>query len=88
MTLMWKVYLSPDAQNFLKKLDKHLEERIKKGLKKLETDNPFHYLEHFESENYYKFRIGEYRALIDIDFQNKILKVQVLDNRSVIYKKK
>lgn len=88
MILIWKVYLSPDTQNFLKKLDKHLEERIKKGLKKLETDNPFHYLEHFESESYYKYRIGEYRALIDIDFQNKVLKVQVLDNRSVIYKKK
>ena len=44
---MWEVYLSPDAQSFLRKQDKHLSERIKKGLKKLETDNPFHYLEHF-----------------------------------------
>ena len=85
---MWEVYLAPDVQNFLKKQDKHIEERIKKGLEKLKTENPFHYLEHFEGENYYKFRIGEYRALIDVDFQNKILKVQVLDNRSVIYKQK
>ncbi len=66
---MWEVYLSPDVQNFLKKQDKHIEERIKKGLKKLETDNPFRYLEHFEGENYHKFRVGEYRALIDVDFQ-------------------
>ena len=37
-------------------------ETMKKGLEKLKTDNPFHYLEHFEA--------------------------QVLDNRSVIYKRK
>ncbi len=86
--LMWEVYLSPDVQDFLNKQDKHIVERIKKGLKKLETDNPFHYLEHFEGQDYYKYRIGNYRDLIDIDFQNKIIKVQVLDKRSVIYKRK
>ena len=69
---------------FLEKQDNHISERLKKGLRKLKTDNPFHYLEHYEGDTYYKYRIGEYRALIDIDFQNKILKVQVLDNRRVI----
>ncbi len=85
---MWEVLLSLDVQEFLKKQDKHISQRLKKGLEKLKTDNPFHFLEHFEGENYYKYRIGEYRALIDVDFQNKHLKVQVLDNRGVIYKRK
>jgi len=88
MIIMWKVLLSPDAQNFLNKKDRHIVERIKKGLEKLKTENPFHYLEHYEGQDYYKFRIGDYRALIDIDFQNKIIKIQVLDNRGVIYKRK
>jgi len=88
MIIMWKVLLSPDAQNFLNKKDRHITERIKKGLEKLKTENPFHYLEHYEGQDYYKFRIGDYRALIDIDFQNKIIKIQVLDNRGVIYKRK
>ena len=88
MIVMWKVLLSPDAQNFLNKKDRHIVERIKKGLEKLKTENPFHYLEHYEGQDYYKFRIGDYRALIDIDFQNKIIKIQVLDNRGVIYKRK
>jgi len=88
MIIMWKVLLSPDAQNFLNKKDRHIAERIKKGLEKLKTENPFHYLEHYEGQDYYKFRIGDYRALIDIDFQNKIIKIQVLDNRGVIYKRK
>ncbi|MBI2670645.1 type II toxin-antitoxin system RelE/ParE family toxin [Candidatus Woesearchaeota archaeon] len=86
--MMWDVYLSPDIQNFLNKQDKHIAERIKKGLQKLKTENPFHYLEHFEGRGYYKYRIGEYRALVDVDFENKILKVQVLDHRRVIYKRK
>ncbi len=85
---MWKILLSPDVQNFLDKQDRQIVSRLRKGLEKLKTDNPFHYLEHFESQDYYKYRIGDYRALIDIDFQNKTLKIQVLDHRSVIYKKK
>ena len=84
---MWKVFLSEDVQKFLRKQDKQVEIRLKKGLEKLKIENPFHFLEHYEGEDLYKFRIGEYRALIDIDFQNTILKVQVLDHRSVVYKR-
>lgn len=85
---MWDIFLSPDVQHFLNKQDKQVAERLRKGLEKLKTENPFHYLEHYESQEYYKYRIGEHRALIDVDFENKILKVQVLDHRSVIYKRK
>jgi len=84
---MWQVLLSPDVQDFLKKQDKQVEERIRKGLRKLECENPFHFIEHFENKNYYKYRIGEYRALIDIDFENKIILTRVIDHRSVIYRK-
>ena len=55
-----------------------------KRLKKLEK-NPFRYLEHYEGD-YYKLRIGDYRALINIDFENKILKIEVIDKRGRIYK--
>ena len=84
----WRVRLSPDVQTFLDKMDVHLSERVRKGLKKLKTIDPFHFLEHYEGEAYHKYRIGEYRALIDVDFQNKILWVRVLDHRGVIYKRR
>lgn len=84
---MWSVILSPDVQEFLSKQDKQIAERLRKGLKKLMSDNPFHFLEHFEGQDYYKFRMGDYRALVDADFSRKILKVQVLDHRSIIYKR-
>jgi len=83
----WKVLLSLDVISFLERLDAQISQRIKKGLEKLKTEDPFHYLEHFESENYYKFRIGDYRALIDVEFKDKLIKVQVLDHRSKIYKR-
>jgi mRNA-degrading endonuclease RelE of RelBE toxin-antitoxin system len=48
--------------------------------------NHFFYLEHFEGEDFYKLRIGKFRNLIDVDFQNKIIKIQVLGLRKNIYK--
>ncbi|MEK6936724.1 MAG: hypothetical protein AABW58_01495 [Nanoarchaeota archaeon] len=85
---MWRVLLSQDVQKFLRKQDNSISERLRKGLEKLKTENPFHFLEHFEGEDYYKYRIGEFRALVDIDFSNKILRIQVIDNRKKIYKNK
>ncbi len=49
-------------------------------------DDPFHYLEHYEGGDVYKLRIGDYRALIDVDFLNPILKVRVVGHRRNIYK--
>ncbi len=49
-------------------------------------EEPFRFLEHFEGEDHYKFRVGDYRALVDVDFKNKILIVRALDHRKKIYK--
>jgi len=84
---MWKVLLSADVQQFLNKQDEQISDKIKKRLEKLKSDNPFHFLEHFEGQEFYKCRIGTYRALVDVDFKNKILKVQILDHRKKIYKR-
>mgnify|MGYP001600322242 FL=1 len=75
---MWEVYLSPIVSKFLRKTNQNIRIRLEKSLKKLNCENPFQYLEHFESKDYYKYRIGEYRALIDLDFENKIIKVQLI----------
>ena len=74
-------------QDFLYKLDKSISERIKKRLLLLKCENPFHYLEHYERENCYKFRIGDYRALVDVDISRKIIFIRVLDSRGRIYKR-
>ncbi len=71
--------------SFLKKLPKDISERIFNKVESIK-ENPFRFLEHYKGK-YYKLRIGDYRALIDIDFEKKTLIVQVLDKRGRIYKR-
>lgn len=80
----YEVKLHPQAVGFLNSCLPEIRDRIKKKLQILQ-ENPFHYLEHFEGD-YYKLRIGDYRALIDVDFKLKVIKVQVLDHRKRVYK--
>lgn len=73
----------PKAAKFVEKLPKEIGRRILDQFDKVALE-PFKYLEHYEGD-YYKVRIGDYRALIDMDFQNKIVKVRVFDKRGRIY---
>ncbi|MBS3158067.1 type II toxin-antitoxin system RelE/ParE family toxin [Candidatus Woesearchaeota archaeon] len=72
---------------FLKKLPVSIANRIIHKIESI-TDDPFHYLEHYEGADVYKLRIGDYRALIEVDFASKILKVRVIGNRGNIYNRK
>ena len=75
-----------NSRKFLRKLTPEISKRIVGKIKQLK-ENPFRYLEHYEGDTCFKLRIGNYRALIDIDFSNKILFVRVLDKRGRIYKR-
>ncbi len=81
--MTYEVKLSSQAAKFLKSQDKHIYDRLRKGLDKLKE--PFIYVEHFEGNDYYKYRIGDYRALVDIDKERKLVFVRVLDKRGRIY---
>mgnify|MGYP001581414437 FL=1 len=82
---MFQVEYCSQPKKFLKIIDKIFTKRIIDKIEEI-RENPFRYLEHYEGD-YYKLRIGDYRALIDIDFENKILIVRVLDKRGRVYKK-
>ena len=86
--MTYAIKLHPKVHKFLEKLDNKISLLIKKRLKLLMDDNPFRFLEHYESEDCYKFRAGEYRALVDVDQNKKIIFIRVLDHRSQIYKRK
>ena len=81
--MSYAILWHPKAAKNVEKLPKESAIRILHKLDEVALD-PFRYLEHFEGQPY-KLRIGEYRALIDVDFQKKILKIQVLDKRERIY---
>jgi mRNA interferase RelE/StbE len=85
--MVYSVKLHPKVDKFIKKSEKELSARILKKLKQLKQD-PFRFLEHYEGDDFYKLRIGDYRALIDVDKKRKICFVRHLDHRSRIYKRK
>lgn len=82
----YKVKLHPKVDKFLKKSEKQLGERIRNKLKLLKNE-PFTYLEHYEGKDFYKLRIGEYRALVDVDKSRNVILVRHLEHRSRIYKR-
>ena len=82
--MSYKAEWHPRASKNLEKLPKELIERVLKKIDAVKED-PFRFLEHFEGEKAYKLRVGGYRALIDVDFDNKILYIQVFDKRGRVY---
>ncbi|KHO54954.1 MAG: hypothetical protein QT10_C0008G0006 [archaeon GW2011_AR19] len=83
--MSYLVKVDKKAQDFLDKLPQNISLRIINKLEQIK-ENPFHFLEHYEGE-YYKLRIGDYRALMDIDFQRKIIWVRIIDKRGRVYKR-
>lgn len=77
---------NPKPIKYLEKLPKNISIRILEKLDSVKED-PFRYLEHYEGENVYKLRIGNYRLLIDVDFSNKALIIRVFDHRGRVYKR-
>ena len=83
--MSYTVKLHPKVSKFLDKCEVLLSERIKSKLKLL-IEDPFRYLEHYEGNDYFKLRIGDYRALIDVNKGRKIIFIRYLNHRKKIYK--
>ncbi len=81
---MWEIKWKPSPLKFLESLQKDVALRILDKLEEIK-ENPFRYLGHYEGE-YYKLRIGDFRMLLDLDFNNKCLIIEVFDKRGRIYK--
>ena len=83
--MIFRIILKTKPQKFLDRMLKTTALRITSKLKEIISD-PFRYLKHFEGQKYYKLRIGNYRALISVNIEEKLLVVEVLDKRGRIYK--
>ena len=84
--MTYSIRLHPKVARFLKKAGHQLADRLTTRLRRLQ-EQPFRYLEHYGGEGVYKLRLGEYRALIDVDQSRRIIFVRVLDHRRRIYKR-
>ncbi|MBN4049196.1 type II toxin-antitoxin system RelE/ParE family toxin [archaeon AH-315-M20] len=83
---MYKVIFDPEAIEFLEKAEKRLAKRI--WAKVISTkENPHHFFEGLTGRKDYKLRIGDYRAIADIDDKNKQIEITLIGHRKNIYKK-
>ena len=80
---MYELTWHPKAAKYVEKLPREIAKRILDSMDVV-AQNPFGYLEHFEGEGY-KLRIGDYRAIVDLDFKEKILKIRIFDKRKRVY---
>ena len=76
----------PKALDELRKLPKDIANRI---VKKVDAakDNPFHFLQKLTDDPGYKIRSGDYRIIVDVVEEQKIIAVRVVGHRRNIYKR-
>jgi mRNA interferase RelE/StbE len=83
--MMYQIVFSPKARKQLLKLQREDQKRILKALKRIRI-RPEAYLTKLVNESAYKFRVGDYRILIDIIENKLILLVIKVGHRKSIYK--
>lgn len=85
---MYFVELSVKTQDFLKKLDSGIVDRIEKRLKILES-NPIpsdsKFIGRENGDKVFRFRIGDYRALYKVLEKEKIVLISKIDKRNKVY---
>ncbi len=79
-TVEWDRRAAKKVEKLPQFISFHVLEKVDKV-----AQDPFRYLEHFEGEKVYKLRIGDYRALVDIDLKEKIIFIRHFDHRHRVY---
>ena len=82
--MSYEVLFDEEPIDFLNKLPKELKKRIFSKIISTKEE-PFHYFERLEGRKEYKLRIGDYRAIADIDSNS--IKIVLIGHRKNIYKK-
>ena len=81
--MAYKVLLNPKANDFLENADANLRDRIRKKLRIL-SDRP-ESGEKLTYSDFWRVRIGDYRAIYEIDRNNENIIVLYIGHRSEVY---
>jgi mRNA-degrading endonuclease RelE of RelBE toxin-antitoxin system len=90
--IIWKVIYSKEAIDYLSKLPIKIRKRILDKIKFFRLqENPLKYAKKLTNPQYgsHRFRIGNYRAVFEIDDKGniKILLILTINHRKDIYRK-
>ncbi len=83
---MYEIILSKRVEKFLDKMDSQERERIILSLDKLRI-RPASYLKRLVGDTSYKFRVGNYRRIVDLAHDKLLVLVIDVGHRKDIYKK-
>ncbi len=83
---MYEIIFDAEALEFLEKAEKPLAKRIWDKIMSTK-ENPHHFFERLTELSGYKLRIGDYRAIADINDNEKRIEITLIGHRKNIYKK-
>lgn len=82
----FQLIFAASADRDLAKLPKEIAQRVFLKCRKTKSD-PMRYWEKVTDGQEYKLRVGDYRALADIDFEKKRIEVTIVGHRKNVYRK-
>ncbi|OGS46834.1 MAG: hypothetical protein A3K66_04045 [Euryarchaeota archaeon RBG_16_67_27] len=83
--MAFRVEFSELAAEEFRKLDKPVRERIARKLQTVAL-NPSRYLTRLSSVEAFKLRVGNYRAIVDVAWEQKMIYVLSVGHRSTVYR--
>lgn len=83
---MYEITFSDKAKKDFLKFDRNIQERIGAALERIKI-RPEHFVEKLVGEPGYKFRVGDYRLILDINNNQLTILVIEVGHRRNIYKK-
>ncbi|MHB1868241.1 MAG: type II toxin-antitoxin system RelE family toxin [Nitrososphaerales archaeon] len=82
--MIFTILLHPRVASQLEKMDADLRNRLKSALKEL-RESPESSGERLHPSDYWKMRIGDYRAVYQIEASSKSVIIILVDRRSKVY---
>ena len=83
--MTWTAIWSDNAKKELKRLSSDIQKRILDKTDDVE-ENPFQYLEKMVGKPFYKYRVGNYRIIVDVVNDKLVLYLLKVKKRSRVYK--
>ena len=83
---MTDIIWDPKARDFLRKLDKHIANRIYITVEDRISNNVERYLESLKGYDFLKIRVGDYRLFVDYYRKDNLLIIRMVDYRGKAYK--
>jgi mRNA interferase RelE/StbE len=82
--MTYQVILSEEARRTLEKLDKATSSRMVKRLE-MAALNPFPYLKRLEGVPLFSLRVGDYRLIVNLDLNRRMILVIRIGHRKKVY---